>query len=92
MGDEDIGSYGDEVLRKNITWNTENIIKILAKGNTKKVFFTRKTFKDIKDIQLEIKKVESFAKKNSIKFEYLPTPARFKNDEKLGEWKELFDL
>jgi G:T/U-mismatch repair DNA glycosylase len=88
--EEDICNYSDENLKKDIVWNTENIIKILRKGNTKEVYFTRKTFNCIKNIEKEIKKIENFCKKHNIKFEYLPTPARYINEKKLNEWREKF--
>jgi len=90
MNEQDIGYYSDEVLKKNISWNTDKILRILEKGYTKKVFFTRKSFNNkVKEIEQEIKRIEEFCNKKNIKFGYLPTPARFKNESKLNEWREI---
>jgi len=91
IDDDKLGNYSDENLKNAVKWNTENIINILKKGNTKEVYFTRKTFKNIENIKNEIEKIKSFCEKNNIKFGYLPTPARFESDEKLKEWKEKFE-
>lgn len=88
---EDIPFYGDDKLNKVIEWNTDNILNILKKNNTLEVYFTRKSFdKKVENIKDEIYKIKKFCKVNNIKFDFLPTPARYKNEEKLKEWKSKF--
>lgn len=91
LNEEDICSYGDDKLTNVILYNTDNIIKSLAKGKTKEVYFTRKTFyKSVENIKKEIYKIKEYCEQNSIKFRFLPTPARFYNEKKLEEWRECF--
>lgn len=82
--------YGDDKLQEVKEWNTEHIINILKQGNTQNVYFTRKTFKNIKNIEKQIKKIEAYCQENQIKFRYLPTPARFSREGKIAEWKKAF--
>ncbi len=92
MSEKDLCSYGDEKLKKVIEWNTPNILKTLSKGNTKEVYFTRKSFdKSVQNIRDEIYKIKEFCDKNGVKFGFLPTPSRFYNDKKLEEWKSVFN-
>jgi G:T/U-mismatch repair DNA glycosylase len=92
MSEEDIPFYGDDKLNKVVEWNTDNILNILKKNNTSEVYFTRKSFdKKVKNIKNEIDKIKNFCEKNNIKFEFLPTPARYKNEKKLQEWKSKFE-
>lgn len=91
LNEEDICSYGDDKLTNVRLYNTDNIIKSLAKGKTKEVYFTRKTFyKSVENIKKEIYKIKEYCEQNSIKFRFLPTPARFYNEKKLEEWRECF--
>ncbi len=83
--------YGDDKLNRVIEWNTDNILNILKKNNTLEVYFTRKSFdKKVENIKDEIYKIKNFCKENNIKFEFLPTPARYSNNEKTEEWKTKF--
>jgi G:T/U-mismatch repair DNA glycosylase len=52
----------------------------------KKVFFTRKTFKDIPKMKQQIDLVREICSKNGLEFSCLPTPARFESQTKLNEW------
>ncbi|MFA5455801.1 MAG: hypothetical protein WC272_10865 [Sulfurimonas sp.] len=92
LSKEDICSYGDDKLTNVIEYNTDNIIKSLAKGKTREVYFTRKSFdKSVENIKIEIYKIKDFCEKNKIKFRFLPTPARFAaNEKKRQEWRECF--
>lgn len=88
-----LGEYGDDKLsvpEEEGGWNTENIINILKQGNTKEVYFTRKSFQGVQKIQKEIKKIEAYCQESEIKFRYLPTPARFCNKGKKEEWEKAF--
>jgi G:T/U-mismatch repair DNA glycosylase len=91
LTEDEIGDYSDATLDKNIKdWNTDNIKKALEKGETKCVFFTRKTFSGVPNIKKRIMEIEDFCKKRQIKFCLLPTPARFTNRTKMTEWEENF--
>lgn len=91
MSEKDICSYGDDKLTSVIEYNTNNIIKSLAKGTTKEGYFTRKTFdKSVENIKTEVYKIKEYCERNGIKFVFLPTPARFYNEKKLLEWREYF--
>jgi G:T/U-mismatch repair DNA glycosylase len=92
LSKEDICSYGDDKLTNVIEYNTDNILEILKKGKTKEVYFTRKSFdKSVENIKTEIYKIKDFCEKNSIKFRFLPTPARFLTEKKCQEWRECFN-
>jgi len=92
LSQEDICSYGDDKLTNVLEYNTDDIIKSLAKGKTKEVYFTRKTFnKSVENIKREIYKIKDFCEQNSIKFRFLPTPARLYNEKKLEEWRSAFE-
>lgn len=89
----DICNYGDDKLSDVKEYNTQNILNTLACGNTKEVYFTRKSFdKSVAGIKNEIYKVKEFCDSHNIKFRFLPTPSRFCNEKKLEEWKELFGI
>lgn len=90
MQKSDLTQYADEKLSNVEQWNTDNIIKTLKKGTTKEVYFTRKTFANVTNIQEQIKKIEAFCIENDLRFRYLPTPSRFVNEHKIQEWKECF--
>lgn len=93
ISEADLCQYGDDKLNHVIEWNTNNIIDTLKKGKTKEVYFTRKSFdKTVKNIKNEITKIENYCNDNRIKFELLPTPSRFINDNKIKEWKEKFNI
>lgn len=78
--------YIDQKVKK---W--KNIIDILEKNkNIKEVYFTRKSFSNIPNLKSKIKEIEVYCLKNQIKLNYLLTPARFENDEKLNQWKKAF--
>ena len=92
MSKEDVCSYGDDKLTNVIEYNTHNIIKSLANGRTKEVYFTRKSFdKNVSGIRGEIYKVKEFCEQNGIKFGFLPTPSRFYSQKKLHEWMDVFN-
>lgn len=93
LNEADICNYGDDKLKDVKEYNTDNILEILKKGNTKEVYFTRKSFdKSVENIKTEIYKIKDFCDKNSIKFRFLPTPARFAvSEQKRQEWQECFN-
>ena len=52
----------------------------------KKVFLTRKTFKDIPRIKKQIDLIKDICYRKDIEFYCLPSPARYENNKKLDEW------
>lgn len=91
MDEKDICNYGDDKLKDVVQWNTQNIIEALKKGQTKEVYFTRKSFdKSVENIKTEIYTIKEFCDQNGVKFRFLPTPARFFNEKKIKEWKKCF--
>ena len=91
ISDDDMPFYGDDKLQDVLKWNTDNILNVLKKNHTQEVYFTRKSFdKKVKNIKDEIYKIKNFCEENNIEFEFLPTPARYANKEKLKEWKSKF--
>jgi len=89
MGQEN--NYSDDYIdSKASKWN--NIINILKSlRGIKEVYFTRSTFSGIPNIEIKIREIESYCTSNSIKFDYLLTPARFESENKIKRWKEVFN-
>lgn len=82
--------YSDEYLdNKILRWN--NIIEIIKDNPIKEVYFTRKTFSNIKNIKNKISNIEKYCNENKIKFYCLDTPARYENDKKLKIGKMLLE-
>lgn len=92
INESNLGKYSDELLINVEKWNTDEILYILKKQKTKKVFFTRKSFNKVNFIKIQIKRIEEFCLENEIIFQYLPTPSRFINDKKIKEWKNKFNV
>jgi len=91
LNEADICNYGDDKLKDVKEYNSDNILEILKKGKTKEVYFTRKSFdKSVENIKSEIYKIKIFCDENSIRFRFLPTPARFLTEKKRQEWQERF--
>lgn len=87
---EQENNYSDPFIDSRVAkWN--DIITLIKKHkNIKYVYFTRKTLNDIPEMKKQLIKITEFCSKNNIQFIYLPTPARFENEEKLNEWKKAF--
>ena len=85
-------SYSDNELDKaKIKWNNfESFIKNYPE--IKKVYFTRKTFNGIPNMENQIELIKEICHSRNIEFFMLPTPARYENQEKLNQWKEIFSL
>ncbi|MBU0632548.1 hypothetical protein KKA17_07875 [bacterium] len=93
MDEKELCNYGDDKLQNVIKYNTQNILQCLQKGETKEVYFTRKSFdKSVTGIKTEITKIKEFCDNNSIKFRFLKTPARGLSMQKIEEWKEKFAI
>lgn len=87
--EEDYCSYSDEKLLEDACY-TPKILEVLAQGEVENVYFLRKSFRNIKWIHNEVRKVEEFCKKNSITFMYLPNPKSYVNIAKQQEWNKAF--
>lgn len=86
-------NYDDIYICKRITKSREVIKEIENLKNLKKVFFTRKTFSNIEEIEELFDAVNKYCKENKgFEIEKLPTPSRFYNENKFKEWKEKFYL
>jgi hypothetical protein len=78
-GDEFIDSYIDE-------WNDlEQAIDRL--DFLESVYFTRKTFGRIPNIERRVAEIRNHCVEKSIRFSLLETPARYFNDSKIQSWK-----
>jgi hypothetical protein len=79
--------YGDEFIDGYIDqWNdVEQIIDRL--DYLESVYFTRKTFGRIPNIEKRVAEIRNHCVERSIRFSLLETPARFFNDSKINSWK-----
>jgi len=86
-GDE--ANYDDAFIdNKVIKW--QNIItKIEQLNNLKKILLTRKTDSDIPNMRKQIKIIKDYCNEHNIKFDVLPTPARFYNKKKQENWTDI---
>jgi len=84
-------NYADDYIdNKVLKWiDFEKFLKDHA--SLKKVFFTRKTFRDVPKMKEQIDIIKEICSENSVKFACLPTPARFENQKKLNEWISIFE-
>jgi hypothetical protein len=84
-------NYADDYIdSKVLKWiDFEKILK--EHGSLKKVFFTRKTFRDVPKMKEQIDLIKEICSENGVKFACLPTPARFENQKKLNEWISIFE-
>lgn len=82
-------NYSDDYIdNKVLKWN--NLINIIRNNSIREVYFTRKTFSNIKNIKEKIEEIEKYCNDNGIKFICLTTPARYDNGIKLQKWKKDF--
>lgn len=87
---DDVSNYDDSYLDNRVTEWKEIITLIQDLKYLKRICFTRKTFSYIPNIRKRIGKINVYCEKNNIKFEYLPTPARFYNQRKQDIWTHFF--
>lgn len=95
MPEEDAANYRDVNLDKylNKAKCTNVKAEIAHLKQLKKVCFTRKTFSGIAHIQAKIKEVERFCAERKIAFEYLPTPANYRQinpEKRFLVWQDFF--
>ncbi len=65
----------------------KNIIALInSLNNIKAVYFTRKTFQGISNINMQIKAIQARCVQRDIRFSLLKTPARFANAAKQQQW------
>lgn len=89
--DSDI-SYSDKELDRMCKKWTDFELFVVKYPNIKAVYFTRKSFQGIPNMEKQIEWIRKFCQYKNINFFMLPTPARFENQDKLNEWKEIFNL
>jgi len=82
-------NYADDFIDSYIhKWkDVETIINSL--NDLKWVYFTRKTFKNIPNIEKRISEIRSHCQKIGIRFCFLDTPSRFVNQNKILNWTNL---
>lgn len=85
-------NYADSFIDRRVTKWTDFEVFINKYSAIKKVYFTRKTFSGIPNMEERIGLIKKICQSRNIGFFILPTPARFENQEKLNEWKEMFSL
>ncbi|MFN3850626.1 MAG: hypothetical protein ACK4NY_14420 [Spirosomataceae bacterium] len=85
VGQED--NYRDDYIDNYIDeW--KNIIEIIRNlPDLNAVYFTRKTFSNIPNIEVKIAQIRNYCVQNCIRFCLLETPARFSNQDKINSWK-----
>ncbi|RZK26430.1 MAG: hypothetical protein EOO43_02865 [Flavobacterium sp.] len=84
-------NYDDRYLDGRVSeWR--NVISVMKKlPMLKQVCFTRKTLADIPKMKERIEGIKTYCEESNIRFQYLPTPARFYNDAKQTEWSNFFN-
>jgi len=87
---EEVANYDDGYLDSKVTENKDIISEIEKLKNLKRVCFTRKSFGDIPNMKTRIEEIKKHCEKKEIHFQFLPTPARFSNEEKQTEWTNFF--
>lgn len=82
-----IKNYTDKYLDNKVTkW--KDVEKELGKlKNLTAVYFTRKTFTGIPNIEKRISEIRNYCVNKNIRFCLLETPSRFCNPEKIENWR-----
>lgn len=83
-------NYADDYIDSRVTKWIDFDSFMMKYPNIKKVFLTRKTFNGIPNMKKHIEQIKEYCLSNNIRFFTLPTPARFENESKLDEWKQIF--
>lgn len=82
---EEANYYDGYIDNKVTRWNS--IIAVIDRlRNLKRVCFTRKTFSDIPNMKKQLEAIQQHCANKQIFFKALPTPARFYEEGKQGEW------
>jgi G:T/U-mismatch repair DNA glycosylase len=84
-------NYADNYIDDKVTEWIDFSLFVSRYPKLKKVFFTRKTFRDIPNMSRQIDIIKQMCQLWGIDFFTLPTPARFGNQKKLNEWKTIIN-
>jgi len=87
---EEVANYYDAYIDNKVSIWRDVVMELERLPNIKRIALTRKTFTDIPNMKVEIEKIRLFCVEKNIVFEYLPTPARFYNNDKQGKWTKFF--
>jgi G:T/U-mismatch repair DNA glycosylase len=84
-------NYDDTYINSRVSkwWDFESFLK--NHSNIKEIYFTRKSFSGVSNIETRVKLIQETCLKKGMKFAFLSTPSRFENEKKLNEWKQLFN-
>jgi G:T/U-mismatch repair DNA glycosylase len=87
--DDQKANYSDNYIDKRVhSWNEiEALMDSLE--NLQAVYFTRKTFQGIPIIKNNVLNIQNYCIERRKRFSLLPTPARFMNIQKQGDWKRI---
>jgi len=85
-------NYADSFIDKKVSKWTDFESFIENYPAIKNVYFTRKTFNGIPNMEKRIGLIKEICQSRGIGFYTLPTPARFENQEKANEWRKIFSL
>lgn len=80
-------NYNDAFIDALVVEWKNIILEIQKLKNIEAIYFTRKTFIGIPNIESEISKIRNYCTKECIRFCLLETPARFSNPRKIESWK-----
>lgn len=80
-------NYGDDFIdNKVVQW--KDIVQIIYNlPKLKAVYFTRKTFTKVPNIELTISQIRNYCVQKCIRFCFLETPARYANERKINSWQ-----
>ena len=87
---EEVANYDDAYIDDKVSVWRNIVSELELLQNVKRIALTRKTFTDIPNMRVEIEKIRLFCNQKNIVFEYLPTPARFYNNDKQDKWTKFF--
>lgn len=87
---DEVSNYKDYYLDKKVSEWRNILTEIKKLSNLKRVCFTRISFSDIPNMKSKIEKIRSSCEERKIKFQYLPTPARFYRADKQEIWSNFF--
>ena len=85
-------NYGDAFIDQHVAeWHSTPAL-IDSLPNIKAVYFTRKTFQGIPNIDQRISMIQNHCQHSDKRFGLLETPSRFANQAKLNAWQQVMGL
>jgi G:T/U-mismatch repair DNA glycosylase len=87
---DEVSNYDDAYLDNKVTIWKDIITEIKNLQNIKRICVTRKTFNDVPNIKAQVNLIKEFCDSKNIFISFLPTPARFYNQNKQDSWTEFF--